>query len=111
MAIKFEEKRAETRIAPEKYHSVEFEVPESDCLHQFKIWNVSLRGSCLLVRDDSNVLKKIDVGDIFGMKFYPADLSQPPEMLKTKIIHITPETQGRFKGHHLVGLMILKKQS
>lgn len=111
MVIKFEEKRSELRAKPEKYHSVEFEVPESECLYQFKIWNVSSKGSCLLARDDSDVLKKIEVGDVFDMKFYPSDLSLPPEMLKTKIIHITPEKQGRFKGHYLVGLLILKIQS
>ena len=79
MDIKCEERRAEVRTQPDAYHSVEFEIPEADCLHQFKIWNVSSKGSCLLVRDDSDVLKKIEVGDVFDMKFYPADLSQPPE--------------------------------
>lgn len=111
MVIKFEEKRSELRARPEKYHSVEFEVPESKCLYQFKLWDVSSKGSCLLVRDDSDVLKKIEVGGVFDMKFYPADLSQPPEKLKTKIIHMTPENQGRFKGHYLVGLLILKIRS
>lgn len=111
VVINFEERRAELRVKPEKYHSVEIEVPESKCLYQFKIWDVSSKGSCLLVRDDSDVLKKIEVGDVFDMKFYPADLSQPLEILKTKIMHITPENQGRFKGHYLVGLLILKKQS
>ena len=111
MITKFKERRFELRTKPEKYHSVEFKIPESNCLYQFKIWNVSSKGSCLLVRDDSDVLKKIEVGDVFDMKFYPADLFQPPEMLKTKIIHMNPENQGRFKGHYLVGLLILKIQS
>ena len=109
MAIEFEEKRVESRTKPEKYHSIEFEIPESGCLYQFKIWDMSSRGSCLLVRNDSDVLKKIEVGDVLNMKLYPDDLSQPPEILKTKIIHITPEDQGRFRGHHLVGLLIYKQ--
>ena len=107
MDIQVEEKRAELRTTPEKYHSIELEIPESDYLYQFKIWNLSPTGSCLLVRNDSDVLKKIEVGDVFDMKFYPVDLSQPSEILKTKIIHITPESQGRFRGHHLIGLLIL----
>lgn len=111
MIAEFEEKRAELRTKPVKYHSIEFEIPESDCIYQFKIWDMTSKGSCLLVRNDSEVLKKIEVGDVFNMKLYPDDLSQPPEILKTIIIHITPENQGRFKGHHLVGLSILKKQA
>ena len=110
VTMEFEEKRSELRTKPQQYHSIEFEIPESKCIYQFKIWDVSSRGSCLLVRNDSEVLKKIEEGDVFEMKFYPADLSQPPEILKTQIIHITPEDQGRFRGHHLVGLLILNKK-
>ena len=109
MAIELEENRAEPRTRPEKYHSIEFEVPESGYLYQFKIWDMSSKGNCLLVRDDSEVLKKIEVGDVFDMKLYPDDLSNPPEILKTKIMHITPGSREQFRGHHLVGLSILKK--
>jgi len=42
---------------------------------------------------------------------YPTDSSSPPEYLKTQIKHITKDEQGRFKGHTLVGLLVLEKQT
>ena len=111
VVIEFEERRSGPRTKPEKYQSAEFRVTETSCLYQFKIWNVSSKGSCLLVREDSDILNKFEIGDVLDMKYYPADLSQSPDLLKTKIIHITLENQGRFKGHYLVGLLILKIQS
>lgn len=101
------EKRAETRTELEKYHSVEFKVQEQGNLYQFKIWNISAKGMCLLVRDDSEVLSDLEVGRILDMKYYTTDFSQPAEALKTEIKHITKEEEGRFKGHVLVGLFVL----
>lgn len=103
----FSEKRAESRTELEKYHSVEFRVSEQGALYQFKIWNMSSRGLCLLVRQDSEILKDLEVGTILDMKYYTTDFSQPPEELMTQIKHITKEPEGRFKGHFLVGLQIL----
>ena len=62
----------------------------------------------MLVRDDSDLLKKLEIGDVLDMTYYPADMSQSFKIMKTQIKHITLEEQGRFKGHHLVGLSILK---
>ncbi|MCK4485159.1 MAG: hypothetical protein KAU38_00170 [Desulfobacterales bacterium] len=42
---------------------------------------------------------------------YPTDSSSPPEYLKTQIKHITKDEQGQFKGHSLVGLLVLEKQA
>lgn len=102
------EKRSEPRQELEQYHSVEFKVTEQGYLYQFKIWNVSDRGMCLLVRDDSEILNDIAVGDILDMKYYTTDFSRPAQKLKTQIKHITKEDHGRFKGHHLLGLHIIK---
>jgi len=101
------EKRAEPRTELEKYHSVEFKVQEQGNLYQFKIWNMSAKGMCLLVRDDSEILSDLDVGRVLDMKYYTTDFSQPAEALKTEIKHITREDEGRFKGHVLVGLFVL----
>jgi len=102
------EKRCEPRQELEKYHSVEFKVSEQGSLYQFKIWNISAQGMCLLVRNDSEILNDIKVGDILDMKYYTTNFSRPPESLKTQIKHITKEDHGRFKGHHLLGLYIIK---
>lgn len=104
------EKRSELRTEIEKYHSVEFNIVELGSLYQFKIWNVSPKGMCLLVRHDSDVLKYIEAGKVLDMKCYTTDLSLPPQNLKIQIKHVTKEDQGRFKGHYLVGLLILENQ-
>ena len=104
------EKRSEPRTEPEKYHSVEFQIADLDLLYQFKLWNMSSKGMCLLVRDDSDVLKYLEVGNVLDMKFYTTDFTLPPENLKIQIKHITKDDQGRFKGHYLVGLLVLEKR-
>lgn len=102
------EKRSELRAEAEKYHSVEFKVTALGFLYQFKLWNMSSKGMCLLVREDSGVLKYLEVGNVLDMKYYTTDFSTPPERLKTQIKHITKEDQGRFKGHYLVGLLTMR---
>ncbi len=104
------EKRSEPRIEARKFHSVEFKVTDLGALYQFKLWNTSAKGMCLLVREDSNVLEYMEVGNVLDMKYHTTDFSEPPENLKTQIRHITKEDQGRFKGHYLVGLMTLQGQ-
>ncbi len=104
------EKRAEPRTDLEKYHSVEFSIADLAFLYQFKIWNMSSKGMCLLVRKDSNVLKHLEVGNVLDMKCYATDITLPPENLKIQIKHITQDDQGRFKGHYLVGLLVLEKR-
>jgi hypothetical protein len=104
------EKRSEPRTETEKYYSAEFSIVELGSLYQFKIWNVSPKGMCLLVRNDSDVLKYMEVGKVLDMKCYTTDFSVPPENLKIQIKHVTKQDQGRFMGHYLVGLLILEKQ-
>jgi predicted transglutaminase-like protease len=65
---------------------------------------------CLLVREDSDVVKCLQVGDTLDMKYYTSDASLPPENLTTQIKHVTKEDEGRFQGHYLVGLYILENQ-
>jgi hypothetical protein len=64
---------------------------------------------CLLVKINSDILSKLEIGKVLDMKYYPEDLSQKPAILKTQIMHITLENQGRFKNHYLIGLVILSK--
>jgi len=104
------ERRSEPRTKVGKYYSVEFFVPSGTFTYQFRIWNLSRMGICILVKDDSDLMKHLKVGDIFNMKYYSTDSSSPWVHLKTEIKHITKQKQGRFEGHTLVGLLILEKQ-
>lgn len=104
------ERRLEPRTKVDKYYSVEFFVPATAFIYQFRIWNLSTKGICVVVKNDSDLLKHLKVGDIFNMKYYSTDSSSPRVHLKTEIRHITKQKQGRFEGHTLVGLLILEKQ-
>ncbi len=103
----FPDRRSEERTTSDKYYSVQFSKDELEAEYQFKIRNISKKGMCILVREDSHVMEHLQVGDILDMKFYPLDESDPIVKSKTEIRHIQKDDQGRFKGHFLVGLSIL----
>ena len=105
------EKRSEARTTVDEYHSVEFLLPDVEFIYQFRIWNMSPQGMCVVVRKDSNLLKHLNVGDMIDLRYHPNDLKDPIVSLRTEIRHITKQEEGKFKQHSLVGLMILKKQS
>jgi hypothetical protein len=94
------EKRSETRKIIDDYYSV---------VHQFKVRNMSPWGLGILVKEDSAALRRLEVGDVLEMKYNPAKPLGSAEYLRTEIRHITRLDQGRFKGHYLVGLLILDK--
>ena len=106
----FTEKRSEQRTITDQFYSVEFSISDVPSLYQFKIWNISSKGICLLVKEGSDILKSIKVGDIVNMRYYTAEASKPTEYLKTEIKHITKDDEGRFKGHYLIGISILEDQ-
>jgi hypothetical protein len=105
------ERRSEVRTLIDKYFSVEFSKKGLDSLYHFKIWNISAKGMCIVVREDSDIINHLSVGDILDMKYYPVEESSPAEYSKTEITHTTKDDDGRFKGHYLVGLSILKSDS
>lgn len=90
------------------FHSVEIQIPTLFALYHFRLWNISSKGMCLLVRDDSKVLSHIAVGDVMEMRYFSSEDREPPEKLNTRVRHITKENQGRYRGHHLVGLEIME---
>jgi hypothetical protein len=104
-----EEKRFDFRTALEKYYSVEFKIKQTGSLYHFKLRDLSSKGLGILVNEDSAVLEHLTVNDILKMKYYPPEASSSAEFLKTKIIHITKKEQGAFKGHFLIGLLIIEK--
>ena len=104
------ERRSEPRSIIDQYYSVEFSLSGCSFVYQFKIWNISSKGICVLVKEDSDLLNHVKVGDILNLKYYTTDSSKPIEFLNTEIKHITKDEQGRFKGVYLVGLAILENQ-
>ncbi len=102
------ERRSEKRRTAERYYSVQFAAPVLDSVYQFKLWNISTKGMCILVKEDSVVLKQLEVDQVIRMTYYLANSQGANEVLKTQIKHITRHENGRFKGHYLIGLVILE---
>ena len=105
MNFEGEGKKEEYKMADEVY-SVEFKVSGLPYLFQFKIWNTPAKKMFIIMKESSDILKRIKEGDIFKMKYYNT-ISKYPIRFITKIDYITKEKDGRFKNHYLVGLKIL----
>jgi hypothetical protein len=111
MANQINEKRSEPRNIIDQYYSVEFSIQGCPFTYQFKIWNISRKGICVLVKEDSELLNYLKVGDTLNLKYYTTDTSKPIEFLRTEIRHITKDEAGRFKGLFLVGLSIFGSET
>jgi hypothetical protein len=104
---KFIERRSERRKTVDERYTLEFSCSGVPFIYKFRIWNMSSKGMCILVRDDSEVLKHLTEGDVLEMKYYTSPSRW--ECLKTQIRHITKSEGERFKEHTMVGLQILEK--
>lgn len=101
------ERRGEPRERVERYFCVEFILEGAEAIYQFRIWDLSSQGMCVLVKNDSDLLRHLKVGQRWNMKYCRDDASKPADYLSTEIRHITRDESGRFKDHCLVGLAIL----
>ena len=101
-----------TCLGPKKrvdqYYSVEFAVEGLESAYQFKIWNKTSTHMSILVKENSEVLPQLKVGDTLNMRYYSDNLIHPSECLETAIRRITKNDQGRLRGHYLVGLELLQ---
>ena len=105
------ERRSEPRKTPEEYYAVEFSIEGLELPYQFRIWNMASRSMCVLVKEGSDILSRLKVGDKLNMKYYVGGSVAEAEYRPTAIRHITKSEDGRFKGHYLIGLEILAGES
>ena len=105
----FVEKRSEPRILSEDLYSVEINLGGSIPIYQFPLSDTSPSGACILVREDSPILKHLRVGQQLDMKYYSMDKSNPTEYFKSEIMHITKSDSRRLKGHYLIGVRLVGK--
>ncbi|MBN1834093.1 MAG: tetratricopeptide repeat protein [Deltaproteobacteria bacterium] len=95
--------------APYPYHSVEVELAGMIYPYQFKIRSNPSSSMCFLIKENSDILPRLKVGDILELKYYSAVSAHVSEPRKTVIREITRDDQGPFKGHFLVGLEIIEQ--
>jgi len=102
------ERRVEFRKIVDEYYSVQFFIKHLESVYQFILWDISAKGMCILVDNDSDVLDGLSVGDVFRIKYYPRELYGETRIQKTEIRHITKGTGTRFSDYHMVGLKLLE---
>ena len=110
MVNKQDERRGEQRKITDLYYSVEFSIKGLEYFYQFKLRDISQNGLCIMVKEGSPVLQNIKVDNLLDMKYYSVETPDKTDKIITKVKHITKHAQGRFQGHSLVGLEILKKE-
>ena len=89
------------------YQSVEFSIKGLELPYQVRIWDKASESMNILVKEDSNVLQHLKVGDTLDTKYYTSDSVYPSENMRTLIRHITKNNQGRLRGHYLIELKIV----
>jgi len=105
----FVERRSEARKEPDSYHSVELSIDGMEFSYQFKLYNIASKSMCVVVKEGSEILPRLRVGDTLNMTYYSKDSPYPARSIATAIRHITKSESGRLKGHYLVGLEIIEE--
>jgi hypothetical protein len=102
------ERKSESRTILDKFYSVQSFLNYMGPTYLFKLRDIPLNGLCILVKEDSSVLKGLKVGDILDMEYNTTGLSDSSKRLKTQVSY--KNCHDRFAGHSLVGLSIVDKQ-
>jgi len=105
------ERKSERRKQVDEHYSIKFSLDGSNIPYQLKILNKATKFMYFLVKDNTDLFRRLNVGDILNMEYYETDITYPSEYLETVIRHINKRRQARLKGHCLVGLEILESQA
>jgi hypothetical protein len=103
-----EERRAWTRRTQLRNYRVEIKLIAQP-IYQFRVRDVSQKGAGLLVKDDSEFLNLIEVGQVVDADFISPTGKMPSGLYKVEIRHITKAAKGELRGHRLVGVSIVEK--
>lgn len=99
------------REGSQRFQSVEFFIDGVECPHQFRVWERGSASMFVLVKQNSEILGHLRVGDVMDMKYYTDDSFCPTRTMETEISHITRDDQGRFQGHFIVGLALSQSRT
>lgn len=102
------ERRTWTRRTKLRNYRVEIKLIAQP-IYQFKVRDISEKGAGLLVKDDSEFLKLIEVGQVVDADFISPTGKMPSGLYKVEIRHITRHAKGELRGHGVVGVFIIEK--
>ncbi len=105
----FAERNLEPNNILNKYYSVQFSINRHDPIYMFKLRDVSYNGLCILVKEDSDVLKCLKVNETINMEYNPSASQGTSKLIKTRISGIKKNNHDGFTGHCLVGLSIIEE--
>jgi len=108
LARKMDQTGPEPKNRVDQHYSVECAIEGLESAYQFKIWNKTSTHMSILVKENSDVLPQLRVGDTLNMSYYSDNLVHPTEYLETAVRQIIRSDQARLKGHYLVGLELLE---
>jgi hypothetical protein len=103
-----EGKSRDKGIASE-YCSAEFHIDGLELPYQFRIQDFSAPCLYVLIKENSDIVSRLKVGETLNVKYYSSRSSPTKGYQKTAVRHITKNDRGRLRGHYLVGLEILER--
>ena len=105
------EKRLKPRYPALSEHMVVFAFPNAP-LYQLKAKDISETGIGVIVKPDSAFLDLIEIGQETNVELLaPQESRHMQGCYRARIAHITDLEEGRFKGHKLVALELISKNS
>lgn len=103
------ESRSEVRNLASEDASICFRPPGGEWEYQIKLRNFSDSGLGLLVKENSDLLKHICVGDVFAVNYHQGVASMKARNFTVQVRHISFSAAGIPKQHVIVGLYFLKR--
>jgi hypothetical protein len=105
------EKRIKPRHPALSEHMVVFALPSAP-LYQLKANDISETGIGVIVKPDSGFLNLIEIGQEMDIELLtPQESRHMQGFYRARIAHITGLEEGKFKGHRLVALELISKNS
>ena len=101
----YKEKRADPRRIQLRNYRIEIKLI-GEPIYQFRVTDVSSYGAGLLVKEDSDFLSLVKVGQIVNADFLSPDGTDPKGTYRAEIKHISKPKKGKNGGHCLIGLSI-----
>ena len=105
--IQVKERRSEKRKSIDRFYCVEIDLGPPLPIYQFKVRNISGHRACVLVKEDSSILKSLKIGQKLKMNYWSGENLGTTKTWHVQIKHITKQIHGSLKGHFLVGFSIL----
>ena len=103
------ERRSESRKSIDRFYCVEIDLGRPLPIYQFKLRNISGHGACVLVKEDSSILKSLKIGQKLKMNYWSGENLGMTKTWLVQIKHITKQIHGSLKGHFIVGFSTINK--